>query len=173
MQRADSLKDPDAGKDRGQEEKGATEDEMVGSHHGLNGHEFEQTLGDSEGQGSPAAAVHGVTKSQTWLSDWTTITFYTNHMFKKTQKMKIFLILQYSTLKSTVVQYNSWHTRARSHLWRFATRRFIRRGLMSSNFSNVTELISKGDRPQTRLQTPDSQSLLLKELRTDTKNPSP
>ena len=65
MQRADSLKDPDAGKDRGQEEKGATEDEMVGSHHGLNGHEFEQTLGDSEGQGSPAAAVHGVTKSQT------------------------------------------------------------------------------------------------------------
>ena len=48
MQRADSLKDPDAGKDRGQEEKGATEDEMVGSHHGLNGHEFEQTLGDSE-----------------------------------------------------------------------------------------------------------------------------
>ena len=41
-------KDPDAGKDRGQEEKGATEDEMVGWHHQLNGHEFEQTLGDSE-----------------------------------------------------------------------------------------------------------------------------
>ena len=45
-------KDPDAGKDWGQEEKGATEDEMVGWHHWLNGHEFEQTLGDSEGQGS-------------------------------------------------------------------------------------------------------------------------
>ena len=41
-------KDPDAGKDRGQEEKGETEDKMVGSHHRLNGHEFEQTLGDSE-----------------------------------------------------------------------------------------------------------------------------
>ena len=35
-----------------QEEKGTTEDEMVGWHHGLNGHEFEQTLGDGEGQGS-------------------------------------------------------------------------------------------------------------------------
>ena len=45
-------KDPDAGKDWGQEEKGATEDEMVGWHHWLNGHEFEQTLGDGEGQGS-------------------------------------------------------------------------------------------------------------------------
>ena len=45
-------KDPDAGKDWGQEEKGTTEDEMVGWHHRLNGHEFEQTPGDSEGQGS-------------------------------------------------------------------------------------------------------------------------
>ena len=34
-------KDPDAGKDWGQEEKGMTEDEMVGSHHQLHGHEFE------------------------------------------------------------------------------------------------------------------------------------
>ena len=45
-------KDRDAGKDGGQEEKGATEDEMVGWHHRLNGHEFEQTLGDGERQGS-------------------------------------------------------------------------------------------------------------------------
>ena len=45
-------KDPDAGKDRRQEEKGTTEDEMVGWHHLLNGHEFEQAPGDSEGQGS-------------------------------------------------------------------------------------------------------------------------
>ena len=45
-------KDPDAGKDWGQEEKGVTEVEIVGWHHWLNGHEFEQTLGDSEGQGS-------------------------------------------------------------------------------------------------------------------------
>ena len=47
-------KDPDAGKDGGQEEKRVTEDEMVGWHHPLNGHEFEQTPGESEGQGSLA-----------------------------------------------------------------------------------------------------------------------
>ena len=41
---------PDAGKDWGQEEKGMTEDEMVGWHHWLNGHEFGQTLGDGGGQ---------------------------------------------------------------------------------------------------------------------------
>ena len=43
-----------AGKDWGQEEKRVTEDEMVGRHHWLNGHEFEETWGDSEGQGSLA-----------------------------------------------------------------------------------------------------------------------
>ena len=47
-------KDPESGKDWGQEEKGATEDEMVWWHHWLNGHEFEQTLGDSEAQGNLA-----------------------------------------------------------------------------------------------------------------------
>ena len=44
-------KDPSAGKDWGQEEKRVTEDEMVWWHHWLNGHVFEQTPGDSEGQG--------------------------------------------------------------------------------------------------------------------------
>ena len=42
-------KDPDAGKDWRQEEKGATEDEMVGWHHVLNGHEFEQAPGIGDG----------------------------------------------------------------------------------------------------------------------------
>ena len=50
-------KDPDAGKDWGQEEKGATEDEMVGWHHQLNGHEFDQTAGDGEGREAWCAAV--------------------------------------------------------------------------------------------------------------------
>ena len=75
-------KDPDAGKDWGQKEKRATEDKMIELHR-LNGHEFQQTLGDSEEQGSLAAAVHGVTKSWTQLSDWTTttvlVTFYHVH----------------------------------------------------------------------------------------------
>ena len=47
-------KDPDSGKDRSQEEKGTTEDEMVGWHCRLDGHEFEQTPGDGEGQGGLA-----------------------------------------------------------------------------------------------------------------------
>ena len=47
-------KDPDSGKDGRKEEKQATENEMVGWRHLLNGHEFEQTLGDDEGQGSLA-----------------------------------------------------------------------------------------------------------------------
>ena len=46
-------KDPDIGKDWGQK-KGTTEDEMDGWYHQLSGHEFKQTLGDSEGQGSLA-----------------------------------------------------------------------------------------------------------------------
>ena len=46
-------KDSDAGKDWRQEEKGATEDEMVGYHHWVNGHVLEHTTGDSEGQGKP------------------------------------------------------------------------------------------------------------------------
>ena len=47
-------KDPDAGKDRGREEKVVTEDEMVGWHHQLSGYESEQAPGDGEGQGSLA-----------------------------------------------------------------------------------------------------------------------
>ena len=47
-------KDADAGKDWGQEEKGTTEDEMVGWHHRLNGHEFEKTPGIGDGQGGLA-----------------------------------------------------------------------------------------------------------------------
>ena len=53
MQREDSLeKDPDDGKDWGQEKKGTTNDKMVECHQWLNEHEFEQALGDGEGQRS-------------------------------------------------------------------------------------------------------------------------
>ena len=52
MQELSHWKDPDAGKDRSQKEKGMTEDEMIGWHNQLNGHEFEQILRDSEEQGS-------------------------------------------------------------------------------------------------------------------------
>ena len=68
------LKDPDAGKDWRQEEKGTTEGEMVGWHHWLNGHEFEWTLGVVYGQGglvccSPWDCKESGTSEQlNWLS---------------------------------------------------------------------------------------------------------
>ena len=52
LQRADSLEKTLMLGKTGQEKKGATENEIVGWHHRLHGHEFEQILGDSEGQGS-------------------------------------------------------------------------------------------------------------------------
>ena len=64
-------KDSDARKDWRQEEKRMTEDEMVGWHHWFNGHELEQALGVGDGQEAWHAAVHGVAKSQTQLSNWT------------------------------------------------------------------------------------------------------
>ena len=67
-------KDPDAGKDWRQEEKGTTEGETVREDHRLNGHELGQVLGDGKGQGSLVHCNHWITKSWTWLSDWTTTT---------------------------------------------------------------------------------------------------
>ena len=61
-------KDPDAGKDKRHEEKGATEDEMVGWHHQLDGCEFQQAPEVGDGQGSWHAAAHGVAKNQTQLT---------------------------------------------------------------------------------------------------------
>ena len=73
MRRTDSLeKDPDAGKDWRQEEKGMTEDGMVGQHHRLNGHDFEQAPGDDEGQGRLACCSSWGCKIGTWLRKWTT-----------------------------------------------------------------------------------------------------
>ena len=65
MQRAHSLEKTDARKDWEQEEKGATEDEMVAWHHWLHTYDFEQIPGDSEAWG---AAVHVVTKIQIRLN---------------------------------------------------------------------------------------------------------
>ena len=62
-------KDPDFGKDWRKEEKGTTGDKMVGRHHQLSGHEFEQAPRVGDGQGTLACCIHGVAKS--WLRDWT------------------------------------------------------------------------------------------------------
>ena len=70
-------KDPDTGKDWGQAEKGVTEGEMFGWHHSLSGHEFEQTLRDSEGQGSLACcSLWGPKELDT--TDWLNNNFQTS-----------------------------------------------------------------------------------------------
>ena len=74
MQRANSRKRPWGWEDWRQEKKWMTKDEMVEWHHWLNGHEFEQAPRDGE---TWRTAVHGVAKSQIWLSDWTTTDIYT------------------------------------------------------------------------------------------------
>ena len=73
-------KDPDAGRDWGQEEKGTTKDEMAGWHHRLDGHEFEWTLGVSDGQGGLVCCNSwGRKESDTteWLN-WTELNW--NHL---------------------------------------------------------------------------------------------
>ena len=68
-------KDSDAGKDSEQEEKGMTEDEIVGWHHRLNGQtqwSLSKLLEMVEDREAWCASVHGVSKSQTWLRNWTT-----------------------------------------------------------------------------------------------------
>ena len=67
-------KDSDSREDWGQEEKGTTEDEIIGWHHWLNGHEFEQAPGDSDGQGSLACWSPWVCKESDtteWLNNST------------------------------------------------------------------------------------------------------
>ena len=64
-------KDPDVGKDWGQEEKGTTEDEMVGWHHRLNGHGFVLALGVGDGQGRKPGVLQSI-GSQTVGYNWAT-----------------------------------------------------------------------------------------------------
>ena len=64
--------DPDAGKDWGQKEKGEAWDELVGWHHQLNEHDFEKTLGDSEGEGNLAGCSpwgHKESDTTEWLNN--------------------------------------------------------------------------------------------------------
>ena len=78
-------KDSDAGKDWGQEEKGAIKDELVGCHQWLNGHELEQTPGDREGQGSLACCSPlGCKKSdKTKQQQYKSIAILSNERVKK------------------------------------------------------------------------------------------
>ena len=79
-------KDPDAGRDWGQEEKGMTENEMAGWHHQLDGHEFEWTLGVGDGQGGLACCNswgHKETDMAEWLN-WTELHYSSDTAFRCT-----------------------------------------------------------------------------------------
>ena len=72
MRRPTHWKRPDAGKDWRQKEKGKTEDEMIGWHHWLSGHESGQTTGDGEGQGGLACCslwAHKESDTIWWLNN--------------------------------------------------------------------------------------------------------
>ena len=114
-------KDPDAGKDWGQEKKGMIEDEMVGWHHQLNGPEFEQTPGDGEGRGAWHAAVHRGVKNWTRLSDWATTTTTCLLLLKKKDFPFFIKEVQLSPkCVSVFVDFNTFSTYA-SHCRRSST----------------------------------------------------
>ena len=73
-------KDPDAGKDWGQEEKGTTRDEMVGWHHRLNGNGFEWTLGVGDGQGGLVCCGSWGHKESD-MTDWLTMICRWHHPY--------------------------------------------------------------------------------------------
>ena len=83
-------KDPDYGKDWRQEEKGMTEDEVVGWHHPINRHEFEQSPGVGDGQGSLACCSPWGHKGSdtTEQLNWTEVLFKTNITSPQTSLLK-------------------------------------------------------------------------------------
>ena len=75
-------KRPNSWKDWRQKEKRTTEDEMVGWHYQLDGHEFEQDLGAGEGQGSLVCYSPWVAKHWTWQSNWTKLMVFPVVMYR-------------------------------------------------------------------------------------------
>ena len=94
-------KDPDAGK-YWKQKKVATEDEIVVWHHWLNGHEFEQILGDCEVR-EVWLAVHRVAKSRTQLSDWPITNRTTILTFSDLSQLKLGFCLQPSPFMTVLV----------------------------------------------------------------------
>ena len=105
-------KDPGAGKDWGQKERGGPENEMVGWHHWLNRHEFKQTLGDSEGQDRKPGMLQSMgLQSLTWLSYRTTIT-EPSLQSQAAKKRLLFsqVLCRWKRLENQVLHADAWKT---------------------------------------------------------------
>ena len=85
-------KDPEAGKDWRREEKGTTEDEVVGWHHQLDGHEFEQAPGVGDGQGN-LACCNPWGHNEPDMTEWLNWTEHTYSNFQISKNWNIFIIL--------------------------------------------------------------------------------
>ena len=108
-----TRKDPDAGKDWGQEEKEATEGGMVEWHHQLSGHEFEQPPEIVKDRESWHAAAHGVAKSWTWLRDWIN---NNKNPYMKNQKQILLQPLQWVKPFALKITYKSEFSFGTEHL---------------------------------------------------------
>ena len=106
---------PDVGRDWGQEEKGTTEDEMAGWNHGLNGDEFEKTLGVGDGQEGLVFCDHGVTKSWTRLSDWTELNWKYHVMSNVAYCCCYFVSLENTKFSTAIGLVSCWNPGASAH----------------------------------------------------------
>ena len=99
-------KDPDTGKDWRQEEKGTTEDEMVGWHHQLNGHEFEQALGVGDGQPGVLQSMGSQKAGHDWVTElnWiSTINSITNYKYQRWKEVFTFIFITLNLNKMTML----------------------------------------------------------------------
>ena len=117
-------KDPNAGKERRQEEKGMTEDEMVGWHHWLDGHEFEHASGAGDGQGSLACCSAWSHKESdtTKRLNWTEMNWVTGHTYTG------------STMSDQLVKKKKWHPNRKGRSLTVSTYRYnVERAVSSIN----------------------------------------
>ena len=132
--RTDIGKDPDAGKDWRQEEKGTTENDMVGCHHWLDGHEFEQDLGVGDGQRNLACCSpwgHKESDTTDWLN-WTDPL----QLEKKWQPNSVFLPGK-SHGRRSLAGHSPWGCRESGMTSRWSTHTHTPSVVYSSNFSHV------------------------------------
>ena len=114
-------KDPDAGRDWGEEEKGTTEDEMAGWHHRLDAHEFGWTPGVGDGQGGRACCDSWGRKESdtTERVNWTELNWTDpcmNREYKHPGRHVVYTLCMDSRLDSKLVVYSPWGLLILGHL---------------------------------------------------------